>query len=430
MCYGNPAVCGFRANQTPGNDAYGLAPSCWGNYLNFAHGDFMANYGASVRVPFWDDQRFTWRVNNNGVLQPIHELLDNRGGQVIGGDTTYALGETAVGTNLAYVKGSNTTTGAGYNGGVYLGHLNASYDGYWGYATVGFYNAETGALTPNICMARGGHVFFNSGISAANAHVDTCLYGPYGWLDFTTNNRVELVGANGSGGTVVYGQNKVGYAYVTDSGLYLNGGNGTIHNQMSADFEQGLSMSVTNVGTVLSATTSNGGDDVDVCARCNLFISTHNNGDMCLYSDYDLCASARCSIVLEANNVEVCGGNLLWDDGNISRPMKYVPQDEVVGCVFIKLNSLLTPQPRRYFLQSVKICDTTAIPYLMVCSGFVGGGGSWTGPAWFDGVLDIMDSCHAYFNGSFCFIGSHRISGNFLYQCLNDTIIGGIEYKF
>ena len=84
----------------------------------------------------------------------------------------------AAGTNLPIVKAVSTTNGAGYNGGAYLGHYNANYDGYWGFATVGFYNNETGATTENICMSRTGVVFtygethIGTAGSNANLYVD------------------------------------------------------------------------------------------------------------------------------------------------------------------------------------------------------------------------------------------------------------------
>ena len=318
MSYGDPTVCGFRANQLVG-DCYGLTPGDWGNYLNFAHGDYMDYYGASVRVPFWDAQRFTWRVNNNGSLCPIHELLDNRGGQTINCHNYYYTGEHAANTRSPAILSSSNTTGAGYNGGAWIGHNNQNYDGYWGLAEFGYYNAENGTLCSGLCVGRAGDVhadsFYSSNFNAA------CFQGGYGKLDFVTNNRVELSSAAGSGGTVIYGDGCNGYVYVKSSGLYLNGGAGSIVNQNAALFEQGFGMTVANVGTVLSSTTSNGGNDVDVCARCNLSISTHNNGDLNMYSDYDLCATARCSICLDAPNVIVCG-NLTIKDNNVDTTYK------------------------------------------------------------------------------------------------------------
>lgn len=197
---------------------YGMGEGNWGHFLTFAHGNFDSYYGTAVQVPFFDSHRFGWRVRENGTLCGVHELLDNRGGQILSGDMTHNMGEFAEGTNLAFVKGNNYTTGVGYNGGAYLGHLNAAYDGHWGFATVGFYNAETGALTPNICMAREGYVFFNNGISSTNAHVDTYVYGPYGKIDFATNNRIEIEPPAGSGGSVMWGPGQCGYFYVNGAG--------------------------------------------------------------------------------------------------------------------------------------------------------------------------------------------------------------------
>lgn len=206
---------------------YGMCEGCWSHYLTFSHGNFDSYYGTAVRVPFWDNDRWVWRTRNNGALGGIHELLDNTGNQAVFGAVCYALPATAEGTNLAFVKGSNTTTSYGYNGGAYLGHYNPAYDGRWGFATVGFYNAETGALTPNICMAREGYVFFNNGISSTNARVDTCLYGPYGKIDFATNNRIEIEPIAGSGGAVMWGPGQCGYFFIDSRGepyVYPNPG--------------------------------------------------------------------------------------------------------------------------------------------------------------------------------------------------------------
>lgn len=206
---------------------YGMCEGCWSHYLTFSHGNFDSYYGTAVRVPFWDYDRWVWRTRNNGALGEIHELLDNRGGQTVCGPTTYCRGDTAAGNNMAYILGSNSTTGAGYNGGAYLGHLNANYDGYWGFATVGFYNAETGAVTPNICMGREGYTWFNQTTFAPNAHVDTCLYGPYGKIDFATNNRIEIEPAAGSGGSVMWGPGQCGYFFINSLGepsVYPNHG--------------------------------------------------------------------------------------------------------------------------------------------------------------------------------------------------------------
>lgn len=206
---------------------YGMGAGNWGHFLTFSHGNFDSYYGTAVKVPFFENDRWTWRTLNNGTLGGVYELLDNKGNQAVYGAVCYAMGETAAGTNTAFVKGSSYTTTAGYNGGAYLGHLNANYDGYWGFATVGFYNAETGAVTPNICMAREGYVFFNNGISSTNAHVDTCLYGPYGKIDFATNNRIEIEPAAGSGGAVMWGPGQCGYFFINSSGepsVYPNPG--------------------------------------------------------------------------------------------------------------------------------------------------------------------------------------------------------------
>lgn len=213
--------CATNCNFMPysgTSGVYGMGEGNWAHFLTFSHGSFDGYYGSAVQVPFFDSCRFTWRVRENGTLCGVHELLDNRGGQIVGGPMTHYLGEYAAGNNKAFVLGSNVTSGAGYNGGAYLGHLNANYDGYWGFATVGFYNAESGALTPNICMGREGYTWFNQTTFAPNAHVDTCLYGPYGKIDFATNNRIEIEPIAGSGGSVMWGPGQCGYYFINSSG--------------------------------------------------------------------------------------------------------------------------------------------------------------------------------------------------------------------
>ena len=223
-------VCNFMPySGTSG--VYGMGEGSWAHFLTFSHGSFDGYYGSAVQVPFFDSCRFTWRVRENGTLCGVHELLDNRGGQIVAGPMTHYLGEYAAGNNKAFVLGSNVTSGAGYNGGVYLGHLNANYDGYWGFATVGFYNAESGALTPNICMGREGYTWFNNTTFAPNAHVDTCLYGPYGKIDFATNNRIEIAPNAGSGGSVMYGPGNCGFFYLDGSNAYVNPSTGSFYIQ-------------------------------------------------------------------------------------------------------------------------------------------------------------------------------------------------------
>lgn len=241
MANGYCAVdCSFMPYSGTGG-VYGMGAGDWAHFLTFSHGNFDTYYGTAVRVPFWDNDRWTWRTQNNGALGGIHELLDNRGGQVVCGDVRYVLNDVAAGTNTAYVKGNNPTTNQGYNGGAYLGHYNANYDGYWGFATVGFYNAESGALTPNICMGREGHTWFNNTTFAPNAHVDTCLYGPYGKIDFATNNRIEIEPAAGSDGIVVWGPAQCGYFYIAGNGQpYIHSATGTFIVQESARVDNNL----------------------------------------------------------------------------------------------------------------------------------------------------------------------------------------------
>lgn len=85
----NDGYCATYCNFMPYSGTagvYGIGEGDWMHALTFAHGDFNTYYGTAVQVPFWDNQRFTWRVRANGTLCGIHELLDNRGGQRVNGD--------------------------------------------------------------------------------------------------------------------------------------------------------------------------------------------------------------------------------------------------------------------------------------------------------------------------------------------------------
>lgn len=74
-----------RIWNSPSGDSYGICTTDWRNYISVSNGDYDANYGLSFAMPFWDNQRFAWRVRDNGTLCPIHELIDNRGGQRVAG---------------------------------------------------------------------------------------------------------------------------------------------------------------------------------------------------------------------------------------------------------------------------------------------------------------------------------------------------------
>ena len=411
MSYGDPTVGVFRANQTT-SDAYGLTSGDWGNYLNFAHGDFMSYYGASVRVPFWDAQRFTWRVNNNGSLCPIHELLDNRGGQQINGTNYYWMGEYAVNSRNAAIKTSSTTTTAGYNGGAWIGHNNQNYDGYWGFAEFGFYNRETDTLCPGLCVGRNGEVH-------AGSFNSSCFQGPYGKLDFVTNNRVEL-SSNAGSSTVLYGPNCVGFVYIDGSNLYLNGGAGHIVNQVSAEFQSSICMTVTNVGIVLCAGTSNGGDDVDICAGCNLSFTTHNNGDLILWSDYDLCLGAKCKVCIEAHNVLVCNatGDLCWESNTSCGKYQKEPnvyRDLDLNNANWDISNLATVS-NRIILVNAQLGSSQSVIIATQNCGLISTSGSntwWTGE-----VIPVGNGCEAIFNGSIR-SGSLTIYGGMYLSCVS-----------
>ena len=102
-------------------------------------------------------------ASNNGLgnlyANRLFASTELNGLNVISSNILGRCYDVAAGTNLPIVKAVSTTAGQGYNGGAYLGHYNANYDGYWGFATVGFYNDETGVATRNICMAREGGVW-------------------------------------------------------------------------------------------------------------------------------------------------------------------------------------------------------------------------------------------------------------------------------
>jgi len=308
---------------------YGMREGGWSHFLTFSHGNFDTNYGTAVQVPFVDEQRFSWRVRNSGTLCGEHELLDNRGNQAVYGGVCYALGETAEGTNLAFVKGNNTTTGYGYNGGAYLGHLNAAYDGRWGFATVGFYNAESGALTPNICMTREGHTFFHNVTFAPNAHVDTCVYGPYGKIDFATNNRIEITPNAGSGGSVLFGPAGCGYFFVDGAGaphVGVGKGNFSVHGSEVVDnslyvcgtphkLKNGSWCVLTSADEVVPVTTANGttfNDNANVTSFTRCYgghiasLVSMGNEDSYIYGSNGTCnagihAGAECAYMLSAS---------------------------------------------------------------------------------------------------------------------------------
>lgn len=392
MSYGDPAVSGFRANQTT-SDAYCLAPGDWGNYLNFSHGDFMSYYGASVRVPFWDAHRFTWRVNNNGSLCPIHELLDNRGDQTICGRNYYFTGEHAANTRSAAIVSSSYTSVCGYNGGAWIGHNNQNYDGYWGFAEFGFYNAETDVLCPGLCVGRNGEVH-------ACSFSSSYYQGPYGKLDFITNNRVELSSSASSGGTVVYGPNCVGYVYLNGSGLYLNAGTGSINMHHPAVFEKSVTFVEPGVKTAMCISTSNSGDDIDFYACCNLGFVSYNCGDICLVSDYDLCATARCRLCFEAPTVLVCNttGDLCWESANSCG--KYQKEPNVYsGNDLFNINwdiASLATVSNRIILDEARLgsSNITLIPVNCGSMSLYGSNTYWTGE-----VIPIGNNT-AIFNGS------------------------------
>lgn len=188
--------CGAMIWNSYTGDSYGICTNNWRHYISVSHGNYDTCYGISFAMPFWENQRFAWRVRNVGNLCPIHELIDSRGGQTINGNVTLGGGTLnafggaySVGTHTAIVKAYSTTTNYGYNGGAYIGHYNPNYDDYWGWAEFGFYNAESGGVSPGVYVNRSGYVCIPQSIDVANCVVvrnstglSLCNPSTGGWL--------------------------------------------------------------------------------------------------------------------------------------------------------------------------------------------------------------------------------------------------------
>lgn len=65
-------------------------------------------------------------------------------------------GSNSVNSNVAGFCMYSSTADYGYIGGAYIGHCNVNHDGWWGYATFGFYNAENDTLCPGLCIDMNG----------------------------------------------------------------------------------------------------------------------------------------------------------------------------------------------------------------------------------------------------------------------------------
>ena len=78
-------TCSVRFWGCPISDSYGLCDGVWSNHFSMSHGDYDTCFGLSMTLPFYESDRFTWRVRNYGNLCPIHELIDDRGGQRVNG---------------------------------------------------------------------------------------------------------------------------------------------------------------------------------------------------------------------------------------------------------------------------------------------------------------------------------------------------------
>jgi len=84
-------------------------------------------------------------------------------------------GGVAADNNVAGFCFGSSTTGSGYYGGAYVGHCNPAFDGYWGFATFGFYNAENDTLCRGICVDRNGYLY---GVTAYNSRYNGSFYIP------------------------------------------------------------------------------------------------------------------------------------------------------------------------------------------------------------------------------------------------------------
>lgn len=108
-------------------------------------------------------------------------LLDGSGntkfpGRVWADDGFLAYkGGPAENSNVAGFCMHSYTPVHGYDGGAYVGHCNANYDGWWGYATFGFYNAENDTLCRGICVGTNGYLY---GVTAFYSDYNNRSYIP------------------------------------------------------------------------------------------------------------------------------------------------------------------------------------------------------------------------------------------------------------
>ena len=492
---------------------YGMGTNTWAHALTFAHGNFDTYYGTTVMVPFWDSDRFQWRVRADGTLRDVHTLLDDRGGQVVSNGMYFGSEQNYVGfkatsfngftiqdnqTCALYIEGREaaegdsggvaitndgvTAFGAGDTDGVFrvvnednvaagavfkvmkdgtvygchpyfvrldsqtcnaivpsfvsyneiseLGYLGGPWVGrktsntpnnnWWGYAELGLYNAESGAYHDGLCVDY-------SGVAYATAFRSNTFSGDYGNISFSANNRVEISAAND--GVVLWGPNQTSYVYAACNALYLNSGSGSITNQCPTVFEKSVYFVQPGVKTAMCISMSNGGDDIDFYACCNLGFVTYNHGDMCLVSDYDLCTSARCKICFEAPTVLVCNtsGDLCWESANAcgkyqKEPDLYKDNDlyniDCTVCDLATVSNRITLLNARLGVSTISIMTTN-------CGTQIANGANtrWTGE-----IIPLENTSTALFNGNVN-IGGMIIYGGMTLTNTN-TVLCGFGFVF
>jgi len=161
----------------------------------------------------------------------IFATTELNGPNVISNNICGRCYDVAEATNVPIVKAVSTTAGAGYRGGAYLGHYNPNYDGYWGFATVGFLNDETATPTANICMAREGGVWTYGEThigSAGNLYVDSGhayalrngTWQEYALAcDMPSGSSSREIGFGGAAITNIYGLINIGETVFVNGGI-------------------------------------------------------------------------------------------------------------------------------------------------------------------------------------------------------------------
>lgn len=198
--------------------------NAWYNVISIRHvngsGDGTC-YGVALYQQARTLDHWCYKQQVNGTWQGENQLIDSTGGQTING-TLNATGTISSctrflvhpdqmvpeNTNYPGVLAGTATYGWGYNGGAYIGHLNANHDEWWGFATFGFYNFEDNTICSAICVDRFGTLFANTicgnlcgnatyfgGCTYAQAKADI-LSGIATTSEFTCINDVNLGAQN------------------------------------------------------------------------------------------------------------------------------------------------------------------------------------------------------------------------------------------